>query len=131
MQIFVGNLTMLMCSNGVAPGQLIVLPTKMVIGSSSIPMAAIDDHIPILNILPFGMCNSMANPMVASATAAALGVLTPMPCIPMTSAPWTPGHDSVKIGGIPALTHTCKLQCMWGGSIQIVMPQPTTIISSK
>jgi len=132
MQILVGNLTMLKCSNGLTPGMLMVLPLKKVIGNMFMPMATIDDNKPILNILPFGMCNNMANPMVAAATAAALGVLTPMPCIPMTMASqWSPGNDSVKIGGVPALTHNCKLQCMWGGSIEIVAPQPTTILSSK
>ena len=43
-------------------------------------------------------CNSPSNPMVAAATTAALGVLTPMPCIPMTIAPWMPGSSTVMMG---------------------------------
>ena len=131
MQIFVGNLSMIQCSFGIAPGQLMVLPLNKVIGNKSMPMANINDNKPMLNILPFGMCNSISNPTVAAATAAALGVLTPMPCVPVTVAPWAPGHPKVMISNMPALTHTCKLQCMWGGVIQVVMPQPTTIISNS
>ncbi|MGL4604236.1 MAG: hypothetical protein ACRCU9_08815 [Iodobacter sp.] len=39
----------------------------------------------MLNIMPIGTCMSPATPMVAAATAAAMGVLTPMPCIPMAA----------------------------------------------
>ena len=67
------------CSFGMAPSVLNVLPTARVI--SSMPMASIADCVPLVNIMPFGMCSSMANPTVAAATAAAMGALTPMPCI--------------------------------------------------
>lgn len=77
---------MLHCSFGIAPATLNVLPTSRTI-VNSLPMANIMDNKPFVNILPFGMCNSIANPTVAAATAAALGVLTPMPCIPAISAP--------------------------------------------
>ncbi|RKG64195.1 DUF4280 domain-containing protein, partial [Corallococcus exercitus] len=66
---------MLQCSFGVAPSSLMVLPANRVMATT--PAANIMDNKPLLNILPFGMCNSLANPMVAAATAAALGVLTP------------------------------------------------------
>jgi len=86
------------------------------------------DHIPMLNIMPFGMCSSMANPEVAAATAAALGVLTPMPCIPMTSAPWIPGVPTVLIKNNPALNNSCKAMCNWGGVIQILSPGQTKVM---
>ena len=92
----------LMCSFGMAPSVLNVLPAAKVQCSSMAP-ACITDNQPMVNIMPFGMCTSMANPQVAAATAAALGVLTPMPCIPVTSAPWAPGSPTVLVGGKPAV----------------------------
>jgi hypothetical protein len=80
------------------------------------------DHIPFLNIMPFGMCMSPSNPMVAAATAAALGVLTPMPCIPATTSPWAPGCPTVTLGKQPILNSTSQCMCMWAGSISIVFP---------
>jgi len=68
---------------------------------------------------------SIANPTVAAATAAALGVLTPMPCIPVTM-PWTPGSPTVMIGGMPALNNTSMCTCAWGGMIQIGFPGQVT-----
>ncbi len=112
---------MMSCSFGAAPSTLVVLPTNMVT-TSSMPAATIMDNIPLVNIMPFGMCNSLANPVVASATAAALGVLTPMPCIPATVAPWSPGASKTMIGNQPALDSSCKLNCMWGGVISISSP---------
>lgn len=112
---------MMMCSFGVAPGTLMVLPEAQVM-CASMPMATIMDNKPMANILPFGMCSSPANPQVAAATAAALGVLTPMPCIPVTSAPWIPGSPTVMLANKPALNNSCKLMCNWGGVIQIVNP---------
>jgi hypothetical protein len=108
---------MLKCTFGVAPGTLMVLPANLVL--TAVPDANIMDNKPMMNILPFGMCQSMANPMVAAATAAALGVLTPMPCVPMTVAPWVPGSPTVLIGNMPALNNSSKLMCMWGGVIGI------------
>lgn len=66
-------------------------------------MQNIMDHISMMNIMPFGMCMSIANPTVAAATAAALGVLTPMPCIPATTSPWVPGAPNVLLGNQPTL----------------------------
>ena len=71
----------------------------------------------MVNILPFGMCSSLANPTVATATAAALGVLTPMPCIPVIPAPWTPGNPTVMIGNFPIINNTSQCFCAFGGAI--------------
>lgn len=115
----------LSCSFGTAPSTLVVLPTNRVL-SSDLPAANIMDHVPILNIPPFAMCTSLANPTVAAATAAAQGVLTPMPCIPVTPAPWAPGVPTVLIGTFPALDSTSKCMCAWGGVISIVTPGQIT-----
>lgn len=104
------------CTFGVAPSALVVLPLNRVLAEGP-PAANIMDHIPMVNILPFGMCNSMANPMVVASTAAALGVLTPMPCIPATVAPWVPGAPTVLIANMPALDNISKCLCMWGGAV--------------
>ncbi|STB68039.1 Uncharacterised protein [Citrobacter freundii] len=120
---------MLHCSFGIAPATLNVLPTSRTI-VNNLPMANIMDNKPFVNIQPFGMCNSIANPTVAAATAAALGVLTPMPCIPATIAPWMPGSPTIIVGNAPALTAQSQLMCAWGGLIQINFPgQVTTIVA--
>lgn len=116
----------LQCSFGMAPSTLTVLPANRVV--SKMPMATIMDNVPMVNILPFGMCQSMANPTVASATAAALGVLTPMPCIPVIPAPWAPGSPTVLAGGKPCLNQSSKCMCAYGGVIQITNPGTTNVM---
>lgn len=110
----------LQCSFGMAPSVLNVLPTARVL--SSMPMAAITDCVPLVNIMPFGMCSSIANPTVAAATTAAMGALTPMPCIPVIAGTWMPGSATVLVGGKPALNQNCKLTCAYGGVIEIKSP---------
>ena len=114
---------MLKCSFGMAPSSLVVVAPNVL--TENKPAANINDHIPMVNIMPFGMCQSLANPMVAAATAAAMGVLTPMPCIPVTPAPWVPGSPTVLLRGMPALNNTSKCLCNWGGVIQITNPGTT------
>lgn len=115
---------MLQCSFGAAPSSLVVLPTNKML-TSFVPAANIMDNKPMVNIMPFGVCTSMANPTVASATAAAtaaaLGVftLTPMPCVPNTVAPWAPGAPTVMLANMPVLDDSSKLACVWGGVISI------------
>src|ERR1700751_2631599 len=117
---------MMMCTFGMAPSSLVVLPTNKVL-TNQMPDANIMDHIPMTNIMPFGMCMSPANPAVAAATAAALGVLTPMPCIPVTTSPWGPRAPTVMLGGNPTLDSTSTLMCMWAGVIQVVEPGEFTV----
>lgn len=114
------------CSFGAAPSSLVVLPTNRVLTQT--PDANIMDHIPMVNVLPFGMCSSPSNPTVAAATAAALGVLTPMPCIPVLPAPWIVGAPTVLIANMPALDNQSKLMCAWAGVIQFASPGQGTVM---
>ncbi|MCK5643782.1 MAG: DUF4280 domain-containing protein [Gammaproteobacteria bacterium] len=125
MGLIVCSSAMIKCSFGTAPRSLTVLPKKKVITTP--PIANIMDNVPMLNIMPFAMCSSIANPSVASATAAALGVLTPMPCIPVTTAPWAPGSSTVLVANMPALNNSSKLMCNWAGVIEITNAGQSTI----
>ena len=109
---------MMMCTMGMAPSTLQVLPINRV-QTNQVFDANIMDHIPMVNIMPFGMCMSPANPVVASATAAAMGVLTPMPCIPNTPSPWVTGAIAppVQLGFQPSLDNVSQLLCVWAGVI--------------
>jgi hypothetical protein len=111
----------LACTFGAAPSTLTVLPLTGVT-CSKMPAATIMDFAPMVNIASFGVCLSIANPQVAAATAAALGVFTPQPCIPATTSPWTPGAVTVSYGTQPALDNTSTCMCMWAGVITVVSP---------
>ena len=108
----------LTCSFGTSPASLAVLPLNRTKASQQ-NAATIQDHVPMLNIPAFGMCQSLSNPQVAAATAAAMGTLTPQPCMPMTAAPWTPGVMKILINQQPALDDSSTCDCLWGGSISI------------
>ena len=110
----------LMCTFGVAPAPLTVLPSGPPLQAGGQLIAKVTDVAPMVNIAPFGMCSAPSNPQVIAATSAAAGVFTPQPCIPATTAPWAPGSVKVMIGGVPAVTSTCRLTCTWGGQISVV-----------
>ena len=116
----------MMCTFGVAPSSLVVLPVNRVF-TDMVPDANIMDHIPMVNIMPFGMCMSPSNPAVAAATTAALGVLTPMPCIPVTPSPWAPGGITVNLGNFTTLDNISQLMCTWGGVITFVDAGEVTV----
>lgn len=116
----------LTCSFGTVPSSMVVLPANRVV-TSNMPAANINDNIPLVNIMPFAMCTSLSNPQVASATSAALGVLTPMPCVPVVVAPWTPGNPQVQIGGMSIINNTSVCNCSWGGVISVTSPGQTTV----
>ncbi len=94
------------------------------------PAATIQDAQPA-NITPFGMCTSLLNPQVAAATAAAMGVLTPQPCMLVPAGTWTPMKPGVLLGGQPCLTRDSTLMCSnGGGMISITVPgQMKAVIS--
>lgn len=111
----------LMCAFGVAPSPMMVTPEKRVMFEGK-PVATIMDNIPFKNIMPFGVCMSLANPITAAQTIAALGVLTPGPCLPVLPAPWVPGSPTVIVGNMPTLNQTSKCICAYGGVIQVLNP---------
>ena len=115
------------CSFGLAPGTLNVTSnTKCLIDGK--PAATIQDCQ--LANMSFGMCTSLVNPTVAAATAAALGVLTPQPCMLSPAGTWIPTQMKVLVDGKPLLTNDAKCMCAIGaGNISIVTPgQMKTII---
>ncbi|MEE9686088.1 DUF4280 domain-containing protein [Lelliottia amnigena] len=118
-QVVMGAL--LSCSFGSMSAKLTVQPLNRYRVEGQFA-ACIMDHKPMVNIAPFGMCNSMANPQVSAATAAAIGALTPMPCIPLTSTPWMSGATKSFIAKQPALHSQCTCLCSWGGQIKIDQP---------
>lgn len=127
MAISVVQSAMCQCSMGAAPTPLNILPINMVFATT--PLASISDCVPFLNIMPFGVCTSMANPSTAALTAAAFGVLTPGPCIPTPAGTWIPGCPNVLLKSGPSVTNNCKLICAFGGVIQIVSPGQTSVMA--
>ena len=117
---------MLQCNFGVAPSSLVILPINRV-SAGALPAGTIMDNKPILNIPPFGLCSSEANPAVIAATAAALGTPTPAPCVPVIVAPWEPGTPTVTIANLPALDTNCRLTCAWAGQISVTQPAQMTV----
>jgi hypothetical protein len=111
----------LSCNQGTSPSTLTVLPAIETEGDDQ-PAATINDHIPMTNVAPFGMCQSAANPQVAAAQGA------PQPCIPVLPAPWSPGASVVTIQGIKALSDNSTCSCTWAGTVSITNPGTTTEI---
>ncbi len=122
------SLAMIKCSFGAAPVPLNVLPTSGV--QAPTPLGNTMAYAPMTNVPTFGMCSSPSNPTVIAATAAAMGVLTPMPCVPATAAPWIPGAPTVLTGSMPTLTSSCNLLCMWAGQISISFAGQTAVTVS-
>ena len=121
MPSFVVSGASIQCSMGTTPGTLMATSQQTVLMNGK-PAATVRDVVPITSVTPCGMCTSLANPTVASATAAALGVLTPMPCVPAPAGIWVGGSAGVMAGGMPCLTNTATLTCAYGGSIRILSP---------
>lgn len=110
------------CSFGTIPCQLKVTSQLSCMADGK-PVATIQDGQPGVNLSGFGMCTSLANPTVAAATAAALGVLTPQPCNPVPAGTWIAAGPKVLVGGSPCLTSDAVLICgMGAGIIRVVMP---------
>jgi hypothetical protein len=120
---FLTSDSILQCNHGEAPMpfQTLPLPGKpMVLGGMVI--ATLTDTVPMLNIPSFVMCNSMANPEVIAATAAAMGELTPMPCVPVVISPWMPPSALTTALGVPLAMASSRCLCAWGGEISVAQP---------
>jgi hypothetical protein len=115
------NKAVIRCSEGIAPSTLTVLPSTAGEADQK-PTATVMDYQPMVNIAPFGLCRTQANPQVAAATAAAQGVLTPQPCIPVITGPWSPGSSVVTIDEKKALTSDSTCRCAWTGTVEITEP---------
>src|SRR5215510_8327784 len=110
MPLQVVNGARLTCVFGSAPSSLVVLALNRTQDEEQYS-ATVHDHVPMVNIMPFGLCMSPSNPQVAAATAAAMGVLTPQPCVPATPAPWAPGTVTIEIAGQVALNNVSVCNC--------------------
>lgn len=120
----------LMCPFGTMPGTLNATSQVTTLGCSK-PVATIMDVGFGSNITSFGMCTSMANPQVAAATAAAMGVLTPQPCSMVPAGPWQATKPTILVGGKPVLTQESMLMCGMGmGQISIVAPGQMKIVTN-
>lgn len=106
----------IMCSFGTGPGSLIVVPQGPPVLLEGKPAATVMDHVPFVNIAPFPTCIAPSNPAGMAKVPP-----TPGPCIPVTTAPWTPPSPTTKINGKPALCMGATLMCTaWGGVITII-----------
>jgi uncharacterized protein DUF4280 len=109
---------MLQCTMGAMPATFAATGVSVMGGT---PGGVITD-ISMASIPTFGMCMSPANPQVAAATSAAMGVLTPQPCIPVIASPWAPGSLKVTINEVPALDSTSTCMCTWAGMVSVSSP---------
>lgn len=117
MGVLVSTGALVECAFGAAPCEFAASGENV---SATTPTGVITD-VEAENIPTFGMCSAPANPEVIAATAAALGVLTPVPCTPVLM-PWTPGAVGVTINGVPALDDESVCMCAWAGVITVTDP---------
>ena len=111
------------CSFGAAPCPLVVESQSTVFACNLLAATIMDNQF-----ITFGMCGAPSNPAVTAATAAALGVFTPAPCVPAIVAPWAPGSPAVLIENQPALNNTSKLMSLYTGVIQVTNPIAMTVM---
>jgi hypothetical protein len=122
------NNAILRCSFGLIPMKVVLFIPRSRVMACKVPMGDITHQIPMASIPSFGMCRSMTNPMVIALTAAAMGVPTPAPCIPMTVAPWIVGNPKVLSSFLPSLKKDHKIFCAYGGCISAVIPGGMTVM---
>jgi Domain of unknown function (DUF4280) len=102
----------LQCSFGTTPATFAASGTQV----SAVGAGGVITDVGAANVPPFGMCMSLSNPQVASASAS--GVLTPQPCQPVLP-PWSPGSAQVTIGEVAALDDSSTCTCAWAGVVSV------------
>lgn len=115
---------LLKCQFGNLPSPISVLMFNKV--SGLMPFANVNDHIPFINIVPFGICDCPGNPTVLPAKLAGITV----PCTPVTPSPWSGAAQKVKVGSMAAITKDSKLACIFGGQITVSMPGQLTVFGA-
>ena len=122
---YVCNGATLKCSMGLTPSTLIVIPPTVTTEKQQ--MANMMDYVPMTNIPSFGLCNATANPAVAAATSAALGVHTSAPCVPNIVSPWVGCKTTLFVRTSPALIKNSSLMCVWSGKIEVISEGQSTV----
>ena len=118
----------LKCPFGAAPCRLSVTSQIKCLADNK-PVATLMDMNGIVNISGFGMCQSLANPQVAGATAAALGVLTPQPCMFNPAGPWMNVSTKVLADNKPCLSSDSRIICAMGmGMITVEFPGQEKVV---
>jgi hypothetical protein len=112
----------LRCFFGMSSSLLGVVPLPPIVTIGGHPVALMTDCQPVVNLKPFGMCQSPMNPAVVAATAAAQGVLTPQPCMPVPVGVWYPVSTRVSVHNLPVVTSLSMCDCSWGGKITVANP---------
>lgn len=110
------------CSFGALPIMLPVTSQNTVLMCNLLAATVMDNKCS-----SFGMCSCPNNPAVMAATSAAMGVLTPSACTPVTLTPWAPGVPKILICGKPLLQDSSKLNCFYGGVITVSLTPAKTI----
>lgn len=115
---YLSNGSILKCSFGDSSSNYIISPEKKFFINEE-PMASISDVKSLVNICPFGMCSSMQNPTVASATSANNGVLKKMPCNPQIIGQWSNGVNYFLLSNEKVPCDKSKLNCAYSGVISV------------
>lgn len=119
----------LKCSCGDNTSNYNVLPVNKVSINGN-PVGVISDTKPMINILPFGLCFSMANPTVAAATAANQGKLQKMPCVPNIVDSWSEGISHFLLNE-ETPCNLSKVKCLYSGIISVMNAGQSIVGSSS
>lgn len=115
---YVVNGAMTECTWGTM-GSRLILPVSHGVFIKGKAQLNIMDFIPFYNVLPFGMCKSMANPAVVAIIAATQGSTRQVPCTPIVLTPWLKGKEDNLVENQQALLCSSMNMCLFCGLITI------------